>query len=70
MLAECERLNEAYAAAFDTMIEHSRMMRDADSTRLKSAADYAWFDSECARLKLQGHKRRHAVSELSHAARS
>jgi hypothetical protein len=52
------------------MIERSRMMRDADSTRLKSAADYAWFDSECARLKLQEHKRRHAVNELSHAARS
>jgi glycerol dehydrogenase-like iron-containing ADH family enzyme len=69
LLAECERLNEAYTAAFDTMIERSGTMAGADFTSLRVAADHAWLESERVRLELREHKRRHAGSELSHTAR-
>jgi hypothetical protein len=70
LIGECERLNDAYMVAFDAMIEHSGTTHRADFTRLKIATDDAWFDWERARLKLREHKRRHAGSELSHAAHS
>ena len=68
LLVECERLNETYTSAFETMMKHCGMMRGADFTTLRIAADHAWLESERARLKLQEHKRRHVGSELSHAA--
>jgi hypothetical protein len=67
LLAECERLNEAYTVAFETMIEHCRAIHGTNFTVLKIAADDAWFAAERARLKLQEHKRRHAGGELSRA---
>ena len=70
LVAECERLNETYTIAFETMIRHSRAIHGTQFTVLKIAADDAWFDSERARLKLQRHKRMHTEGELSHAART
>ena len=68
LLAECERLNEAYTVAFDTMLGRSGTMQGSDFIKLRIATDEAWIDSERARLKLQEHKRRQAANELSHTA--
>jgi hypothetical protein len=70
LLAECERLNEAYTSAFATMIEQCRTMPGADFTMLKLATDNAWFDWERARLKHQTHEWKHVGNERSRAAHS
>ena len=56
LLAEFERLDRAYAAAFDAVIDVSTGSV-AEFARLRIAADKAWDDAERVRLELQEHKR-------------
>jgi hypothetical protein len=55
LLAESERLERCYVAAFGTMVDSSAAPA-AEFTKLRIAADLARIDSEVVRQKLERHR--------------
>jgi len=50
----------AYARAVDALAANAGIVRAAEYTWLRAAADEARSDSEVARLEMERHKQRHA----------